>query len=81
MFTAAFDIAEAARKGPRHTIASARWCLPLCPSIKLEASADDLRQCPEFLIPFDEDDFDSVEEVVARMEHGAKSYPHLYPIS
>ena len=51
------------------------------PSIKLQASAEDLRQCPEFLIPFDEDDFDSVEEVVARMEHGAKRNPHLYPIS
>ena len=79
---AAFDRAEATRKGPRSTIASARWCLPLCSSIKLEASADDLRNlCPEFLVPFDEDDFDSIEEVVARMEHGAKSYPHLYPIS
>jgi len=77
----AFDIAEATRKGPRHAIASARWCLPLCPSIKLEASTDDLRKCPEFLVPFDEDDFDSIEEVVARMEHGAKSSPHLYPIS
>lgn len=78
---AAFDRAEATRKGPRSTVASARWCLPLCSSIKLEASADDLRQCPEFLIPFDEDDFDSVEEVVARMEHGAKVRPDLYPMS
>ena len=76
---AAFDRAEATRKGPRHTIASRRWCLPLCPSIKLEASADDLRKCPEFLIPFDEDDFDSLEEVVARMEMGARLNPYLYP--
>ena len=78
---AAFDIAEATRKGQRSTVASARWCLPLCSGIKLEASADDLRKCPEFLIPFDEDDFDSVEEVVARMEHGAKVRPDVYPIS
>ena len=78
----AFDRAEATRKGPRSAIATRRWCLPLCPDIRLTASADDLRNlCPEFLIPFDEDDFDSVEEVVARMEQGARVHPHLYPVS
>ena len=77
----AFDRAEAARKGKQHPVASARWRLPLDPTMKLAPAAKDLNKCKKYLGPFDEDDFEELGELVKRMEHGATSNPHLYPVS
>ena len=77
----AFNVAEAARKGKRHAVASARWRLPLDPSMKLAPPANALRNCKKYLVLFDEDDFEELGELVKSLEHGAKSNPHLFPVS
>ena len=77
----AFNVAEAARKGKRHAVASGRWRLPLDPTMKLAPAANALRKCKKYLVLFDEDDFEELGELAKRMEHGAKTQPHLYPVS
>ena len=79
----AFNVAEAARKGRRHPVASARWLLPLDPTMKLAppANRDALRKCKKYLVLTDEVEFEELGDFVKRLEHGAKRKPHLYPVS
>ena len=77
----AFNVAEAARKGKRHPVASARWGLPLDPSMKLAPAANALRKCKKYLVLTDEVEFEELGELVKSLEHGAKCFPHNYPVS
>ena len=76
-----FNVAEAARKGKRHTVASARWRLPLDPNMKLAPAAKDLRKCEKYLVLTDEVEFEELGDFVEGMEHGARIHPHQYPVS
>ena len=71
--------AEARRKGEVNPIASWRWNLPLDPNVKFGFGADALPDLPQYLIPTASLKFDSLEQFVVAMEHGAKRKPHLYP--
>ena len=77
----AFNVAEAVRKGRQHPVASARWRLPLDPSMKLAPPADALRKCKKYLVLTDEVEFEELGELVKSLEHGAKCFPHNYPVS
>ena len=71
--------AEARRKGEVNPIASWRWNRPLSPDIRFGFGADALPDLPRYLIPTASLKFNSLEQFVVAMEHGAKSKPHLYP--
>ena len=77
----AFNVAEAARKGKRHTVASGRWRLPLDPTMKLAPAAKDLRKCEKYLVLTDEVEFEELGDFAKSLEHGAKIHPHLFPVS
>ena len=77
----AFNVAEAVRKGKRHAVASARWRLPLDPSMKLAPPANALRKCKKYLVLTDEVEFEELGELVKSLEHGAKIHPHQFPVS
>ena len=77
----AFNVAEAVRKGRQHPVASARWRLPLDPSMKLAPPAKALRKCKKYLVLTDEVEFEELGELVKSLEWGAKRQPHLYPVS
>lgn len=77
----AFNVAETVRKGRQHPVASARWRLPLDPTMKLAPPANALRKCKKYLVLTDEVEFDELGDFAKRLERGAKSNPHLYPVS
>ena len=63
----------------RNTVASHRFQLPLCRSFDLGHLADALRDGLSFLIPTSAIETPSPEQLVEKMEMGARRYPHFYP--
>ena len=63
----------------RNTVASHRFQLPLCRSFDLGHLADALRDGLSFLIPTSAIETPSPEQLVEKVEMGARRYPHFYP--
>ena len=51
------------------------------PTMKLAPPADALRKCKKYLVLTDEVEFEELGELVKSLEHGAKCFPHNYPVS
>ena len=63
----------------RNPVASRRFQLPLCPTIDLGLLVDALCEGLSFVMPTSEIENPSPEQLVEKMELGAKANPHLYP--